>query len=216
MITRFMALRRVTKVGTRPLLAVAVAALALAAPALAEAAPSPAGLAGVALNGSVDLAWQPAAGASAYNVYRGTTPTTVTTLVSPVGGVAATGFTDSSVVNATTYYYVVKPIVAGSESGSSATISATPRARACSTGNDVVLENCFPGSSGWKILGTPPAASAGGIEGYATASSVNKTDSIGLKVTSANSITFHVDLYRRGYYGGTGGRLLSPILDVAR
>src|SRR5439155_17005042 len=93
-----------TNVVRRPLLAAAVAALALAAPALAQAAPSPAGLTGVALSASVDLAWQPAAGATAYNVYRGTTPTSVTTLISPVGGVAATGFTDTGAVNGTTYY----------------------------------------------------------------------------------------------------------------
>src|SRR5438105_2936671 len=87
---------------------VAAAAVATAAPALAAAAPSPAGLAGVALDGSVDLAWQPVAGVSAYNVYRGTAAGSVTTLVSPPGGVAATGFTDTAALNGTTYYYVVK------------------------------------------------------------------------------------------------------------
>src|SRR5437763_1212340 len=105
----------------------AIAAIAAAAPTLASAAaPSPAGVTGVALSGSVDLAWQTVSGATAYNVYRGTTPTTATTLISPVGGVAATGFTDTTAVNGTTYYYAVKPIVAGAESGSSAVVQSTP------------------------------------------------------------------------------------------
>ncbi|MDX6411698.1 MAG: hypothetical protein QOE91_1214, partial [Gaiellaceae bacterium] len=211
MIHRLMALRW----KTRGLLAPAVAALALAVPALAQAAPSPSGLTGMARNASVELAWQPAAGATAYNVYRGTTPTTVTTLVTPVGGVAATGFTDNGAVNGTTYYYAVKPIVAGAESGVSATISSAPAAPSCSTGNPVVLENCFPGSAGWKIVGQPPPATAGGIEAFATASSINKSESIGIKATTGGATTtFHVDIFRTGYYGGNGGRLYSSIASV--
>src|SRR5207302_2713333 len=127
------------------LVLVALAAFATAVPATADAAASPAGLTGIALDGAADLAWQPVAGASAYNVYRGTTPTTVTTLISPVGGVTATGFTDTGAVDSTTYYYAVKPIVAGAESGASLTAQATPRVRTCSTGNPVVVENCYPG-----------------------------------------------------------------------
>ena len=41
--------------------------LLLAVPALASAAP-PTGLTGMALDGRVELAWQPAAGATSYNV----------------------------------------------------------------------------------------------------------------------------------------------------
>src|SRR3954449_9134672 len=50
------------------LIAVALAALCAVAPAWAAAASSPTGLTGVALSGSVDLAWQPVSGVSAYNV----------------------------------------------------------------------------------------------------------------------------------------------------
>ena len=45
--------------------------LGAAAPAAALAAP-PAGVTGMALDGRVELAWQPAAGATGYRVYRGT------------------------------------------------------------------------------------------------------------------------------------------------
>jgi hypothetical protein len=198
----------------RVLIAAALAALALAVPTLAQAAPSPAGLTGIALNGSVELAWQPAAGATAYNVYRGTTATNVTTLVSPVGGIAATGHTDGGLVNGTTYYYVVKPIVAGAESGASNIVSSTPQAQSCTTGNVVTRENCFPGSAGWKVIGTPPAVSAGGIEGFATASSIDKSSSVNLKLTVLATTTFHVDVYRTGFYGGPGGRLYSSLTGL--
>ncbi len=70
------------------------AAVAGTVPALAQAGPSPSGPTAIALSSSVQLAWQPVAGASTYTVYRGTSPTTVNTAVTPVGGVAATGFTD--------------------------------------------------------------------------------------------------------------------------
>ena len=51
----------------------------------------------------------------------------------------------------------------------------------------------------------------GGIEGYATAASINKGESVGLKVNSADGSTFRVEVYRTGYYGGAGARLFSVI-----
>ena len=57
--------------------------------AVAAAAP-PAGVTANALDGRVDLAWQPAAGATAYNVYRGAAAGSITSRVSPAGGVSAT------------------------------------------------------------------------------------------------------------------------------
>src|SRR3954462_14126363 len=50
-----------------------------AGPAVASAAESPPGLTAAAVDGGVDLSWQPVAGASAYNVYRGLTSGTTTT-----------------------------------------------------------------------------------------------------------------------------------------
>jgi fibronectin type 3 domain-containing protein len=191
--------------------AVAIAALVAIAPSRAAAALSPAGLTAVALDASVDLAWQPVAGVTVYNVYRGTSATTVTTLVSPPAGLAATGFADTGAVNGTTYYYAVKPIVAGAESGSSGVVQAMPRARSCAAGNPVVLENCFPGTSGWNAQ-FPAAGAATGIEGFATASSIDRSGSVDLKVDSAAS--FRAEIYRAGWYGGIGARLFSVVLDV--
>jgi hypothetical protein len=198
-------------------LALALAATAIVTggvPALARAGAAPAGPTAIALSASVELAWQPVAGATAYTVYRGTSPTTVTTAVTPPGGVAApaTSFTDTTPVNGTNYYYAVRSIVAGAESVNSLVSQATPRARGCSTGNAVVLENCYPGDSTWNVRST--ASMPSGVEGFATAQSVNKGGSLDLKINSAASTTVNVEIYRSGYYGGANARLFSIVRAV--
>lgn len=71
--------------------------------------------------------------------------------------------------------------------------------------NHIVMENQKPGTTNWKI--TNPAGNE--IAGYATATSVNKGSSIGIKVSVATPGAFTIDIYRLGYYGGTGGRLIT-------
>ena len=191
----------------------AFAALAAAAPGLAQAA-VPTGAVGVGMDGRVELSWDTSPGASAYSVYRGLTPTSITTRLTPTGGTVAPGFADTTAVNGTTYYYAVRSIdPLGGESANSLVVQAAPAARSCSTGNAVVLENCFPGNSGWNTRAVA-AVSAGGIEGFATATSINRGESVNLKVNSGAGSTFRVEIYRSGYYGGTGGRLFSVIRGV--
>jgi hypothetical protein len=192
-------------------LVVAVAFVARGAAATGGA--PPAGVTGIALDGRAELAWQPVAGATGYDVYRGASPTTITTLITP-GGVSGTSFADTSAANATTYYYTVRSVVSGSESGDSQTVQVKPVARSCSTGNPVTLENCYPGSSEWVLASTPTVA-AGGIEGFATATSINQGESIGLKVNTAAGVSYDAEIYRSGYYGGSGARLVSAIRKLA-
>src|SRR5690242_16932506 len=101
------------------------------APAALAASP-PGGLTGIALDGRVELAWQPSAGATSYAVYRGTSAASVTTRVTPAGGVLGTSFADTTVANGTTYYYAVRAIE-GVESSDSKLAQAAPVARSCST-----------------------------------------------------------------------------------
>jgi hypothetical protein len=185
--------------------------LAWAPPTTAAGSP-PIGPTAIALDRQVELAWQPVVGASAYTVARGTSATAITTVVSPVGGVAApaTSFVDTGVVNATTYYYVVRAVVSGTESSNSLVVQATPAARGCATGNGVTLENCFPGSSSWNVRNTAQMPS--GIEGYATAQSVNTGESLTLKVNSGAG--FNIEIYRTGWYGGAEARLFSIVRAV--
>jgi fibronectin type 3 domain-containing protein len=197
-------------------IAIVTAALAVLLPSAAPTAPqpaAPAGATGIALSGAVDLAWQPVAGATSYTVYRGATAGTATTLVSPAGGVTGTSFIDSTAANGSTYFYVVRSVSSATESANSLVVQATPVPRACSTGNAIVLENCYPGNNPWNVR-NPATIAAGGIEGYATAQSINRGESVGLKVNSTDSSTFRVEIYRTGYYGGAGARLFSVITGV--
>ena len=173
----------------------------------------PVGATGIALDASAQVSWQPVAGASGYTVYRGTSAASITTLVTPPAGVAATSFNDTSAANGTTYYYAVRAIVDGIESTNSGTVQIRPIVRACSTGNAVVLENCYAGNTGWNVRETATIA-AGGIEGFGTASSINKGQSVDLKVNADDSASFRIEIYRTGYYGGSGARLLSTVRGV--
>jgi hypothetical protein len=74
---------------------------------------APTNLTAVAGRGSVQLAWTGSAGAVQYYIYRGTSPafvpSTATRLFSSVP-VTGTTYTDTAVINQTTYYYVVTAV----------------------------------------------------------------------------------------------------------
>src|SRR2546423_633195 len=187
------------------LLTIGIVAVALAV-VLPSAAPTagqpaaPAGPLGLALSNAVQPAWQPVSGAASYAVYRGTSKSGLMTPVSPTGGVAGTSYTDTTAANGTAYFYAVRAVdTAGAESTNSLIVQATPVPQACSTGNAIVLENCYPGNNPWNVRNASTIA-AGGIEGYATAASINKGESVGLKVNSGDGSTFRVEVYRTGYY----------------
>ena len=156
---------------------IALAAILPGAQRAATQPSPPAGPTGIAFSGSVQLAWQPVAGASGYTVYRGTSAGTITTALTAVGAITATNYSDATVTNGTTYFYAVRAVAAGVESANSLVVQAKPVGRSCSTGNAIVLENCFPGNTPWNVRNTATIA-AGGIEGYATAPSINKGDSL--------------------------------------
>jgi hypothetical protein len=76
-------------------------------------------------NAQVSLSWNASAGATSYNVKRGTASGgPYTTVSSPT----ATNYTDTNVTNGTTYYYVVSAVNANGESANSSEVSATPLA----------------------------------------------------------------------------------------
>ena len=194
------------------LLLLLVAVLAVSAPGVAEPAPTPpSGVTAIALDGKVSLAWPAVAGASGYRVYRGTSAATATTLV---GSPTSASYVDTTATNGTTWFYAVTARDGTGESAKSASLAqAKPLARSCSTGNATVVENCTPGSAGWKLTNAGRAYD-NGIEGFATATSVNAGSSVDLKVntgpTGANA-PYHIDIYRMGYYGGSQGRLVSTL-----
>jgi autotransporter-associated beta strand protein len=88
----------------------------------------PAGLSAVHSPGSVTLNWSAASFAVSYNVRRSTTSGGPYDLIA--SGVSSQSYTDNSVTDGTTYYYVVTGVNIYGESDESAQTSATPHAPA--------------------------------------------------------------------------------------
>ncbi|ACK73468.1 Ig domain protein group 1 domain protein [Gloeothece citriformis PCC 7424] len=71
--------------------------------------------------------------------------------------------------------------------------------------NAIYLENLNPGTTAWKLVNR----GSDEIAGYASATSINKGQSIDFKVSLGQAGQFTIDVYRLGYYGGAGGRLMA-------
>jgi hypothetical protein len=170
---------------------------------------APDGVTAIALDGKVGLAWKPASGASSYVVLRGTSPSAINDRVGP-DGLSATRFLDTTARNGSDYFYAVRATNSAGTSGSAQVAGGTPRARSCSTGNSIVVENCFPGTAGWRVSNAAGNFNSG-IEGYASASSVNAGDSVEIRTATDHGVPYHIEIYRTGYYGGAQGRLVSVI-----
>jgi len=85
--------------------------------------PTPTGLAASAGNGQVTLAWNAASNVTGYNLKRATNSGGPYTIV---GSVTGTNFTDVTVTDGTTWYYVVSALYTNGESFNSSEVSATP------------------------------------------------------------------------------------------
>ena len=95
---------------------------------------SPSALRANAGDAQVQLAWQPSAGATSFNLYRGAA--SGAELATPmVAGLTNTNYTDAAVTNGQTYYYTVTAInpTLGGESPPSAEANAKPRCATSST-----------------------------------------------------------------------------------
>lgn len=80
--------------------------------------------------------------------------------------------------------------------------------------NPIVLENQNAGSSNWQFFqgGRQKADDAAGqIAGYASTPSVNKGGSINFHISVAPAQNYTINIYRMGWYGGLGGRLMQSV-----
>jgi len=75
--------------------------------------------------------------------------------------------------------------------------------------NPTVVENERPGSADWEI--TAPALDRE-IEGYASATSVDRGEPIDLFVSTGDP-SYAIDVFRMGWYGGTGARRVAGPLS---
>ncbi len=78
--------------------------------------------------------------------------------------------------------------------------------------NAIVLENQKAGTTDWQVGSN--FATNNEIAGYGDASSINKGQAINLKVSLAQAGKYNLDVYRLGYYGGAGGRLISSVAGL--
>ena len=71
--------------------------------------------------------------------------------------------------------------------------------------NAVQAENGLAGSRSWQLRQAPGRA----VEGYASAVSVAPGQQLGLHVSTVPSARYRVEVFRLGWYGGDGARLLA-------
>src|SRR5438046_2814876 len=70
--------------------------------------------------------------------------------------------------------------------------------------NPIRAENAKPGTYGWTVDDAP----AGAIDGYTSRVSVAPGGRVELHVSTIPSARYRVEIYRLGWYGGKGGRLI--------
>jgi hypothetical protein len=134
---------------------------------------------------------------------NGSTPVTVgeSLTVAQLTGLMFKPAQDSTGQSSTFSYSVSDP------GGHSANGSATLKTGA----NPIVLENELPGTpmSVWQIA---PGQDSSELQGYVTSISTNVGGTVDFKVdnTTGNG-TYQIDIYRLGYYGGDGARLVDTI-----
>ena len=71
--------------------------------------------------------------------------------------------------------------------------------------NPIETENSLPGTGGWR----KPLADGDAIDGYPSQPSVAPGEDLELHVATRPVARYRIDLYRLGWYGGTGGRLVT-------
>lgn len=86
--------------------------------------------------------------------------------------------------------------------------SVEPSAACENPANATVAENCLPGTEGWQTIDNAAA-----LEVYAANDSVNVGGTLDFFVNT-QSPTFDLKIYRIGYYGGVGARLIQDIPNL--
>ena len=91
-------------------------------------------------------------------------------------------------------------------------VSSSAFASCSSPKNTIEAENCLPGTpqSQWDISGAGDST----IQGFATSISVNQGQTVSFKVNT-NATSYKLDIYRLGYYGGNGARLITTVQPSA-
>src|ERR1700694_3303471 len=93
-----------------------------------------------------------------------------------------------------------------SSSKPGATSSPVAQATAEQAGNDIAAENAMAGTADWQITNL---ALNGEISGYAGQTSYARGETVDLHIsTRTDGEAYSIALYRMGWYGGSGARLV--------
>src|SRR5437879_495003 len=86
-----------------------------------------------------------------------------------------------------------------------ALLIAVPAPASTPAPNPIRAENALSGSAGWFVPEAPEPAA----EGYATSLSEQPGDTVQLHVSTSPAERYRIQVYRLGWYGGAGGRLVA-------
>ena len=89
-------------------------------------------------------------------------------------------------------------------------ISTHSQGRSSNPTNPIVIENAKPGDPSWELIAP---ALKGEIEGYASATSINRGQQIIFFVNTADP-SYTIQFFRMGWYGGAGARSMGPPTKV--
>jgi polygalacturonase len=171
----------------------------LSVPTTGNPAPgAPANLTASATNLQINLAWNPVAGATSYNLKRGTVSGSYPTMFSDL---TAPHYVDAAVTNAVTYYYVVTAVGAGGESTNSPETSAVPlpsnqpvNILAQVAGSRLQLS--WPQDHlGWRLQMQTNNLSAGLGTNWATVSNSTNVITTNLLINPANGSVYYRMIY---------------------
>ncbi|WP_213287208.1 DUF4082 domain-containing protein [Bradyrhizobium sp. sGM-13] len=128
--------------------------------------------------------------------------------VAPIKDWTLVGGTQTGTSTGTGEIGVLSGSVTTATASSTTTTASTNLAAAATSTNPIVLENQKQGTpqSVWDIDG----AGSSNIEGFATDISVDNGNRIDFKINTDSS-NYRIEIYRLGYYGGMGARLVTTI-----
>jgi beta-lactamase superfamily II metal-dependent hydrolase len=159
----------------------------------ATAPPAPTSLNATPGNAQVSLAWGSSAGATGYNVYRSTTSGFYTTALA--SNVVPANYTDSTVSNGTTYFYIVKATNGTDESGPSNEVTALPAAPQPAAGAKIYFVDIGQGAA--TLIVSPTGKTLlvdGGPTGQGNAKIVPLLNTLGIATIDYTILThYHID-----------------------
>src|SRR5688500_9236632 len=94
--------------------------------------------------------------------------------------------------------------------------TSLPRLHAANASDNIISrENTKPGTRDWLLRETriDPKTKfrCPWIEGYCSHTSIRAGEKLGIYVSTNPAVDYSVDIYRMGYYGGKGGRLVHHV-----